>query len=62
MHQGGPAHLRFAIPRRLLRNPALRLGIASISFIRVDGDISPRGATVGIGEARLELSVEDKDS
>jgi tyrosinase len=62
MHQNGTAQLRFAVPRRLLRTPALRLGIASVSFVRVDGDISPRGATVGIGEARLELSTEDKDS
>jgi tyrosinase len=62
MQQNGAAQLRFAIPRRLLRDPALRLGMASISFMRVDGDISPRGATVGIGEARLEISTEDKDS
>lgn len=62
MQQNGTAQLRFPIPRRLLRNPALRLGMASISFVRVDGDISPRGATVGIGEARLELSTEDKDA
>lgn len=62
MQQNGAAQLRFAISRRLLRDPALRLGMASISFMRVDGDISPRGATVGIGEARLEISTEDKDS
>ncbi|MFC5461686.1 tyrosinase family protein [Massilia niabensis] len=62
MHRDGTAQLRFPVPRRLLHNPALRLGIASISFIRVDGDISPRGPTIGIGEARFELSTEDKDS
>lgn len=62
MQQNGTAQLRFSIPRRLLRNPALRLGMASVSFIRVDGDISPRGTTVGIGEVRLELSTADKDS
>jgi len=58
----GPAKLRYRIPRALLGNPALRVGMATISFVRVDGDISPRGPTVGIGEARLELSTEDDDS
>jgi tyrosinase len=62
LHHGGPARLSYPIPRGLLRNQALRIGIASISFVRVDGDNSPRGATVGIAEARLELSTEEKDS
>jgi tyrosinase len=34
----------------------------SVSFVRVDGDKSPRGAAIGIAEARLELSTEDKAS
>jgi len=62
LHHGGPARLSYPIARALLRNPAMRLGLASISFVRIDGDISPRGATVGIGEARLELSTQDQDS
>jgi tyrosinase len=62
LHHGGPARLRYTIARGLVRNQDLRVGIASISFVRVDGDNSPRGATVGIGEARLELSTEEKDS
>jgi tyrosinase len=60
-HHGGTVQLSYPLPRGRLRT-ALRLGIASISFVRVDGDNSPRGATIGIGEARLELSTEDKDS
>lgn len=62
MHHGGPARLSYTVPRGLVRNQDLRVGIVSISFIRVDGDNSPRGATIGIGEARLELSTEEKDS
>jgi tyrosinase len=61
-HHGGVAKLRYRIPRALLGNAAMRVGMATISFVRVDGDISPRGPTVGIGEARLELSTEDDDS
>ena len=61
-HHGGVATLRYRIPRALLGNAALRVGMATISFVRVDGDISPRGPTVGIGEARLELSTEDDGS
>jgi tyrosinase len=61
-HHGGVAKLRYRIPRELLGNSALRVGMATLSFVRVDGDISPRGPTVGIGEARLELSTEDDGS
>ena len=62
LHHGSKARLHYPIPRILLGNPSVRLGMASISFVRVDGDNSPRGATLGIGEARLELSTEDKSS
>jgi tyrosinase len=62
LHHGGPARLSYTVPRGLVRNQDLRVGITSISFVRVDGDNSPRGATVGIGEARIELSTEEKDS
>jgi len=61
-HHGGVAKLRYRIPRELLGNAALRVGMATLSFVRVDGDISPRGPTVGIGEARIELSTEDDGS
>jgi tyrosinase len=62
LHHGGPARLSYTVARGLVRNQDLRTGIVSISFVRVDGDNSPRGATLGIGEARLELSTEEKDS
>jgi tyrosinase len=61
-HHGGVATLRYRVPRGSLGNAALRVGIATISFVRIDGDISPRGPTAGISEARLELSTEEDDS
>jgi tyrosinase len=62
MHHGGVAKLRYRVARGALGNGAMRVGLATISFVRIDGDISPRGATAGIGEARLELSTEEDES
>jgi tyrosinase len=62
MHHGGVAKLRYRVARGALGNGAMRVGMATISFVRVDGDISPRGPTAGIGEARLELSAEEDES
>lgn len=62
LHHGGVATLRYRVARSALGNGALRIGMATISFVRVDGDISPRGPTAGIGEARLELAAEEDES
>jgi tyrosinase len=58
----GTAQLRYTLPRGALPVSVLRVGMISVSFVRVNGDKSPRGAAIGIGEARLELSTEDKAS
>jgi tyrosinase len=61
-HGHGPAQLRFTLGRGMLPASSLRVGMVSVSFVRINGDKSPSGATIGIGEARLELSTEDKAS
>ncbi|WP_084677108.1 tyrosinase family protein [Massilia niastensis] len=58
-HHGGHAQVRYPIGDALARLSALQVGMLSVSFVRVDGENSPRGAVIGIGEARLELSTED---
>lgn len=58
-HGNGHAQLRYPIGSLLRGASSLRLGLVSVSFVRVDGDKSPDGAVIGIGEARLELSTED---
>jgi tyrosinase len=58
----GTAQLRYTLPRGSLPVSSLRVGMISVSFVRVNGDTSPRGAAIGVGEARLELSTEDKGS
>jgi tyrosinase len=58
----GPAQLRYVLPRGALPASALRVGLVSVSFVRIDGDNSPRGPAVGIGEARVELSTDDEGS
>jgi tyrosinase len=34
----------------------------SVSFVRVNGDQSPGGNAIGLGEVRLETSTEDEDA
>jgi tyrosinase len=36
--------------------------MVSVSFVRIDGDKSPRGPAIAIGEARLELTTDPDDS
>lgn len=61
-HGHGPAQLRYTLGRGVLPASMLRLGMVSVSFVRINGDNSPNGGVIGIGEARLELSTADKGS
>jgi tyrosinase len=61
-HGHGPAQLRYKLARGMLPPSTLRVGMVSVSFVRIDGDKSPRGPAIGVGEARLELSTDDSDS
>lgn len=61
-HGHGHAQLRYPIGKLLRGSTSLRLGMVSVSFVRVDGDRSPDGPVLGVGEARLELSVHESES
>jgi tyrosinase len=60
-HHGGPVQLRYRIGRAAFADAASRAGMMSVSFVRVNGDESPRGGVIGLGEVRLEATIEDKD-
>lgn len=61
-HHGGPVQLRYRIRRAAFAQVASKAGMMSVSFVRVNGDQSPKGGVIGVGEVRLETSTEDKDS
>lgn len=61
-HHGGPVQLRYRIARAVFARVASEAGMMSVSFVRVNGDQSPKGGVIGIGEVRLETSTDDKDS
>jgi tyrosinase len=61
-HHGSPVHLRYRIRRAAFAGAASRIGLLSVSFARVDGDQSPKGHLIGVGEVRLELSTEESDA
>ncbi len=61
-HHGSPVRLRYRIRRAVLAGVASRIGQLSVSFVRVDGNQSPKGQVIGLGEVRLELSTEDNDA
>ena len=58
-HGQGPIRLDYLIDPGSVQSSPLRGGVVSISLVRVDGDNSPSGQAIGIGEARLELSTDD---
>lgn len=60
-HHGSPVRLRYRIRRAVFAEAASRIGLLSVSFVRVDGDQSPKGPVIGLGEVRLETSTEDSD-
>lgn len=61
-HHGGPVRLRYRIRRAIFAGVASRIGLLSVSFVRVDGDQRPTGQVIGLAEVRLELSTEDNDA
>jgi len=60
-HHGGPVQLRYRLPRAIFAGAASKVGLMSVSFVRVNGDQSPAGPVIGLGEVRLEVSTEDEN-
>jgi tyrosinase len=54
----GPATLEFPATEVLSQLSASELQDVTISFVRVSGENSPRGAVLRIGEARIEVSTD----
>jgi tyrosinase len=61
-HGAGTAQLRYKLSKGVLPASVLRVGMVSVSFVRIDGDKSPRGPAIAIGEARLELTTDPDES
>jgi tyrosinase len=60
-HADAQVQLRYPIRRHLAGASEKELGMISVSFVRVDGERSPRGELIGMGEVRLEVSTEAED-
>ncbi|MFC4929954.1 tyrosinase family protein [Massilia sp. GCM10023247] len=60
-HAGAAVQLRYPIRRHLAGAMADQLSALSLSFVRINGDNSPRGGVIGIGEVRLEVSTDDEE-
>jgi len=60
-HHGGPVQLRYRIGRAAFGRMASKAGMLSVSFVRINGDQSPPGSVIGLGEVRLETSTEDEE-
>lgn len=54
----GPASQEFDLTGLLLRRDIADFSRLSLSCVRVDGDRPPRGQTISVAEARVELSFE----
>jgi tyrosinase len=54
--------LRYRIRRAVFAGAASRIGLLSVSFVRVDGEQGPTGQVIGLGEVRLETSTDDNDA
>jgi tyrosinase len=54
----GPATLEFPATELLSQLAMSELQDVTISFVRVSGENSPRGAVLRIGEARIEVSTD----
>jgi tyrosinase len=61
-HHGGPVQLRYRIARAVFSRMASKAGMLSVSFVRINGDQSPTGSVIGLGEVRLETSTEEEDA
>lgn len=60
-HAGHHARLRYPIRQALAGASLHGIGMMSVSFVRVNGDHSPEGGVIGLGEVRVELSTESED-
>lgn len=60
-HRGAQVQLRYPIRRHLLGALERELGMISVSFVRVDGERSPKGELIGMGEVRMEVSTDAGD-
>jgi tyrosinase len=62
-HQrGGPAKLRYIVTPLLADIPVVDIGMATVSFVRVNGERSPAGPVIEVGEVRIELSTDEAES
>ena len=59
LHHGGPARLVFPITRQLAATMRDQLQDIELSIVRINGRNSPQGMTIGVGEARLEISDDE---
>jgi tyrosinase len=62
-HQrGGHAQLRYIVTQFLDEISVIDIGMVTVSLVRVNGDRSPAGQVMDIGEIRIELSTQDEQS
>jgi tyrosinase len=59
---GGRARLRYVVTHLLADVPVVDIGMATVSFVRVNGERSPIGSVIEIGEVRIELSTDADES
>jgi tyrosinase len=54
----GPARQEFDLAALLAKQDTTDFSRLALSWVRVDGDNPPRGQTISVAEARVELSYE----
>ena len=59
-HHGAKAKLRYEVTQWLKDVPVIDIGMVTVSFVRVNGERSPSGTVLNIGEVRMEMSDEDE--
>jgi tyrosinase len=59
LHHGPSARLVFSATQLLQNLSDQQIKELTVSFIRVNGDVAPKGAAIIIGEMRIELSADD---
>lgn len=57
-HHAGSKRLSYPITLMLQDLSSFQIAMFNVSFVRIDGDNSPIGPVIGIGEVRIELSTE----
>lgn len=58
-HHGNAARFRFQATEVLSKTLSAAPGDLTVSLVRVNGDNSPRGQTIAVGELRVEVSTEE---